>query len=232
MQLAIVLIILAIFVIILIPTIGMNVIFLVIGAVVAYAIIMRNKSIKENLNKVPEQAPHVVNLERGGVFELRGVGKDYKDMTLKVIAKHLYQEGDFSWFELECDDGSDEKVWVEVEDDDETKVSVVIEKLKLSDVLYSHGDVGKITPSQLNEIDDEEMGYVTYNKLTYKYEDSGEAVFYRFCDSEKAEKLYYWDFVKGNKSLSVEKWGENDYQVFVSQIMRPSQITVLRNKEE
>ena len=220
MQLAIVLIILAIFVIILIPTIGMNVIFLVIGAVVAFAIIMRNKSIKENLNKVPEQAPHVVNLERGGVFELKGVGSDYKDMTLKVIAKHLYQEGDFSWFELECDDGSDEKVWVEVEDDDDTKVSVVLEKKKLSDI--------GLTPSQLDVIDDEETG----NVCGYHYEDSGDAIFYRFCDSEKAEKLYYWDFVQGNKSLSVEKWGESDYEVFVSQIMRPSQITVLRNKEE
>ena len=152
MQLAIALIILFIVIMVLIPTIGFNVIFLILGAVVAWAIIMRNKSIKENLNKVPEQAPHVVNLERGGVFELRGVGDDFKDMTLKVIAKHLYQEGDFSWFELECDDGSDEKVWVEVEDDDETTVSVVLKKMKLQDV--------HTTPEMLEIIDDNESGFL------------------------------------------------------------------------
>ncbi len=219
MQLAIALIILFIVIMVLIPTIGFNVIFLILGAVVAWAIIMRNKSIKENLNKVPEQAPHVVNLERGGVFELRGVGDDFKDMTLKVIAKHLYQEGDFSWFELECDDGSDEKVWVEVEDDDETTVSVVLKKMKLQDV--------HTTPEMLEIIDDNESGDV----FGYTYQDSGDAVFYRFCDDSKPEKLYYWDFVKGNRILSVEKWNENDYEVYISQKMRPSQVTVLRNNE-
>ncbi|MBS4760161.1 MAG: DUF4178 domain-containing protein [Clostridium sp.] len=219
MQLAITLIILFIVIIILVPTIGLNVIFLILGAVVAWAIIMRNKSIKENLNKVPEQVPHVVNLERGGVFELKGVGDDFKDMTLKVIAKHLYQEGDFSWFELECDDGSDEKVWVEVEDDDETTVSVVLKKMKLQDI--------NTTPAMLEIIDDDESG----NVFGYSYQDSGDAVFYRFCDDSRSEKLYYWDFIKGNRILSVEKWNENDYEVYISQKMRPSQVTVLRNNE-
>ena len=122
-----------------IPVIGFNVLFLILGALIAWAIFMINKSLKENINKVPEQALHVTNLGWGGVFELRGVGDDYKDMTLKVLAKHLYQQGDFSWYELECDNGTDEKVWVEIEDDDENTVSVVLEKAKLSDVYNGYG---------------------------------------------------------------------------------------------
>lgn len=198
---------------------AMNIIFLIIGGLVVWAIIMRNKSIHENLNKVSEETLHVVNLEKGGVFELSGVGKEFKDYTLTVLAKHLYMEGDFSWFELECDDGTENKVWVEVEDDDETVVSVVLEKTNLRAV--------GLIPECLKQIDYDESGIVNKG---YVYTDSGEATYYRFCDDTKAEKLYYWDFVKGNKILSVEKWGDNDYQVFISQKMKPSQIRVLRNK--
>lgn len=198
---------------------AMNFLFLIIGGLVVWAIIMRNKSIHENLNKVPEETLHVVNLEKGGVFELRGVGETYKDYTLTVLAKHLYMEGDFSWFELECDDGTENKVWVEVEDDDETVVSVVLEKTNLR--------AAGLTLKCLKQIDDEESGMVNGG---YVYTDSGEATYYRFCDDTKAEKLYYWDFVKGNKILGVEKWEDNGYQVFISQKMKPSQISVLRNK--
>ena len=220
MHLAIAILILIIVCAVLIPTIGMNVIFLILGAVIAWAIFMRNKSINENINKVPEQTLHIVNVERGGVFELKGVGENYEDLTLTVLAKHLYQEGDFSWYELECDKGSDEKIWVEVEDDDETTVSIVLKKMKLQDI--------KVTPETLWQIDDNEYGSVYGG---YTYEDSGNATFYRFCDDTRAEKLYYWDFVKGNKILSVEKWGETEYEVFLSQKLRPSQITVLRKNE-
>lgn len=205
------------------PMMGMNIIFLIIGFILAVAIFMRNKDIHDQHtanSPLGTETLHVVNLEQGGVFELSGVGNNYESMTLKVLAKHLYQDGDYSWFELECDKGSQEKVWVEVDDDDETKVTVVLEKKKLSDF--------GLSASRLEEIDDEERG----NVQGYNYEDSGNAVFYRFCDSTKAEKLYYWDFKKGSKMLSVEKWGDKDYEVFISQIMMPSQIRVLRNKAE
>lgn len=200
----------------------MNILFLIIGALLAAAIILRNKSIKENINKVPEDTLHIINVEKGGVIELRGVGEMKKDMTLNVLAKHLYQEGDFSWFELECDKGTDDKVWVEVEDDDETLVSVVLKKMKLQDI--------NVTAKKLADIDYNESGGIKYKNQYYGYADSGDAVFYRFCDDTRAEKLYYWDFVNGNNILSVEKWGDNDYEVFLSQKMRPSQVTVLRNK--
>ena len=222
MQLAGLLIFVIIVLSIIAPSIGLNIIFLILGAVIAIAVLLRNKAIQSNINKVPKEALHIVNVEKGGVIELRGVGDSCTNMTLNVLAKHLYQEGDFSWFELECDKGVDDKVWVEVEDDDETIVSVVLKKMKLSDI--------NTTINKLTEIDYNEAGSISYNNKQFNYEDSGDAVFYRFCDDTKAEKLYYWDFVNGNEILSVEKWGERDYEAFLSQKMRPSQVTVLRNK--
>ncbi len=223
MNLAVLIIIIVIVGVIIMPLVGVNVIFLILGAIIAWAIIMRNMDLKKNINKVPEQALHIVNVEQGGVFELRNVGDNYENMTLTVLAKHLYQEGDFSWFELECDKGSDEKVWVEVEDDDDTAVTVVLKKMKLQET--------GVTVQQLYHFDDEESGSINFNGQTFNYEDSGDALFYRFCDDTRVEKLYYWDFANKSHFLSFEKWGESEYEAFFSQRILPHQISVLRNNQ-
>ena len=197
---------------------------LVIAIAVAIALLCRNCALNKTVSKVPEDQLHVLNLDKGGIFRLTGVGNNSEEINLKVIAKHLYRQGDYYWYELECDKGGGEKIWVEVEDDDETEVSIVLEKLTLADI--------GMTSNRLTLIDDEETGVVSYRGLSYKYTDSDEAVFYRFCDDAKAEKLYYWDFENGKYSVSVERWGNRDYDVFYSQKMLPSQITVYLNKEK
>ena len=219
-------IILVVLIIIFLPTIGANVIFLALAAILLFLLWKRNTDLKKNIYKVPENALHITDVDKGGIFQLRGVGEELEDMTLKVMTKHLYQQGDYYWWELECDKGGGEKVWVEVEDDDDTIVSVVLEKMKLSDI--------HVTPEKLVKIDDEEKGTISYNKKSYIYDDSDEAIFYRYCDDSKPEKFYYWDFVQNeaprNHTVSVEKWGEKDYEVFYCQKMAPSQITVLATK--
>lgn len=208
----------------LVSIVGANAVFLVLAVILAILFWKRNSDLKNNIYKIPEDTLHIVNVDKGGVFQLRGVGENMEDMTLKVMTKHLYQEGDFYWYEFECDKGDGEKVWVEVEDDDDTIVSVVLEKIKFYDI--------SATKEDLVHIDDEEEGSVYYKNVKYDYEESGGATFYRFCDDKKPENFYYWDFVNGNHSISVEKWGENDYEVFYCQIMKPNQVTVLANKED
>ena len=211
---------------VLITVFGLSPIFLVLAVILGLIIWKRNSDLKKNIYKMPEDALHIVNVDKGGIFQIRGIGKDLEDMTLKVMTKHLYQQGDYYWWELECDKGGGEKVWIEVEDDDDTIVSIVLEKLKLVDI--------GVTPDELVKIDDEESGTVIYNNKRYNYEDSDEATFYRYCDDKKPEKFYYWDFINGQYSVSVEKWGEKDYEVFYCQLILPSQITVLatRSNEE
>lgn len=200
----------------------------VFSGIMALLIIVRNFMLKKTIHKVPPSELSVLNLDRGGIFKLTGVGENSEELTLKVLAKHLYREGDFYWYELECDKGEGEKVWVEVEDDDETIVSVVLEKFKLRDL--------DVTPQYLKRMDDEEEGLVRYRGDTYYYAESDEAIFYRNCDDKKPEKLYYWDFESGGESkytVSVERWGDKEqaeYQAFHSQVMKLSQITVFSNK--
>ena len=199
-----------------------NFIFLILAILLAVLLWKRNTDLKKNIYKMPEDALHIVNVDKGGVFQLSGVGKNSDELTLKVITKHLYQQGDYYWWELECDKGEGEKVWVEVEDDDDTIVSVVLEKPKFYDI--------SATKEDLVKIDDEEEGSIVYNKVRYTYEDSDEAIFYRYCDNEKPEKFYYWDFENGQYTISIEKWGEKDYEVFYCQRMNPGQVKVLSNK--
>ena len=176
----------------------------------------RNEEIAYRVNDTARDALHITNVDVGGVFKLTGVDT-VNDYTPKVIGKHLYKEGDYYWYELECDKGDGEKIWVDVDDDDQTVVSVVLKKMKLTDI--------PVTPAQLDKFDYDESGSLKYDGKTYRYMESANAVFYRNSDDEKVEKLYYWDFRTGSSIISIEKWGET-YEVYLSQSMRPNQITV------
>lgn len=197
---------------------------LILSVLLIIALAKRNFDLKKSMSKYPEDMRIIQNVKEGGVIRLANVEGYDKDLDLKVIGRNLYMEGDYSWYELECirDDG--EKVWVDVDDDDDLMVSVVIKKISLQDI--------KATPTTLERMDEEESGTVYYNSVRYDYIDSGDAKFYKRCDDSKVEKFYYWDFkASGGKLLiSVEKWkneeGRPDYVCYYSQIIKPSSITV------
>lgn len=206
---------------------GDSVVFLmlmILAIALILALVYRNISLKKTITKVAEKELHVLNLDKGGILRLTGVGPNSDEINLKVLAKHLYRQGDYYWYELECDKGDGEKIWLEIEDDDETEVSVVLEKLTLHDIGLASRD--------LDNIDEYESGYLNFRGERFVYTDSDEAVFYRFCDDAKAENLYYWDFEKGSFSIGVERWGNRDYEVFYCQKMKPSQITVYLNNSK
>jgi len=200
------------------------VLLLIFSIILMITLLRRNVQLKHSITKVDPKKLHVLNLDKGGIFRLTGVGENYAEFNLKVLAKHLYRQGDYYWYELECDKGDGEKVWVEIEDDDETIVSIVLEKLELSSV--------DLTSAKLENIDENESGSVFFKSQKYIYTDSDSATFYRFSDDSKPEELYYWDFEKESYSINVEKWGKNEYQVFYCQKMKPSQVTVYLNKEK
>lgn len=198
-----------------------------IFAVLALIVIAkRNADIrKHNLNKYDENELIIQNVQKGGVIRLTHVDGQTGDLDLKVVSRNLYLEGDYSWYELECINANGEKFWIDIDDDDELIVSVVIAKPTLSELEFS---------STLNDIDENESGSVTYEGNRYKYIDSGDAIFHKYCDDKRQERLYYYDFKNGNYMISVEKWknanGTSDTEYFVSQILRPSTITVYSTK--
>jgi len=194
---------------------------LIFAVVLIIALAKRNFDLKQSMNKYSEDMRIIQNVKEGGVIKLANVEGYDTDLDLKVIGRNLYMEGDYSWYELECVRNDGEKVWVDVDDDDDLVVSVVLKKLTIGDL--------RITTS-LKEIDENESGSVYYLNRQYSYVDSGDAKFYKHCDDKKVEKLYYWDFKNGNFTVSVEEWkneeGKPDYACYYSQIIKPSSITV------
>lgn len=194
---------------------------LIFAVVMIIVLAKRNFDLKQSLNKYPEDMRIIQNVKEGGVIRLANVEGYDTDLDLKVIGRNLYMEGDYSWYELECVRNDGEKVWVDVDDDDDLVVSVVLKKLTIGDL--------RITTS-LKEIDENESGSVYYLNRQYSYVDSGDAKFYKHCDDKKVEKLYYWDFKNGNYLVSVEEWkneeGKSDYACYYSQVIKPSAITV------
>ena len=223
MQVAIILIILILAVSI--PFVGLNALFLGLSLVLIFIIFKRNSIIKQNIYKTPENALHISNVDKGGIFELSGIGSNSENITLKVLSRNLYRSGDFFWYELECDKGEGDKIWVEVEEDDNVNVSIVLEKLSLS-------DFPETIKSMLEKHDYDEEGEFIYKDRRFRYNESDSAIFYKRCDSKRSEKFYYWEYINGNQILTFERWTDKDYEIFLSQKLLPSQIRVLSNKGE
>ena len=204
---------------------------LICSVILIIAVLKRNANLADKCtDKYPKNMLIIQNVKEGGVLKIANVEGYDEDLELKVIGKNLYTEGDYSWFELECIRPDGEKVWIDVDDDDDLVVSIVIKKLNCADITYS---------ATLEQIDENETGYVTYKQLNKKYHyiDSGKAVFYKHCDDLKSESLQYWDFRNNNNLISIEKWNsstENNaqFEYFYSQIIKPYSITVYSTGNE
>jgi len=161
----------------------------------------------------------IENVRPGGVIHLRAVGPDMEDMDLTVLGRHTYRQGNYEWYELECDKGG-EKVWVDIEEDDEIEVGVSLRELKLPALGISKKD--------LVRFDDDEEGEFTFEGKTFYLEDSDSCEFLRNGMAGKAEELYYWDFEpdSGDTWIGVEKWGDSEYKAYYGQSLRKDQITV------
>lgn len=195
---------------------------LVLAVLVTIVILKRNAEVTSKNKNNRSDLKIITNVGVGGVFKLANIDGYDEDLELKVMRKHMYQEGDYFWYELECIKGDGEKAWVEVEDDDNIVTSIVLKKLKIS-------QVPGVSPEKLARDDEEESGRITYSGKYFNYTDSGNATFFRDCEDTKSEKLYYWDYKSGNYLFSVERWGSGDetsYEAYYSQIVKPLAITI------
>lgn len=190
-----------------------------------YLFYMWKSSQKLKEQKVEDFTPYskdelrIENVGSGGVIHLTNIGQDMEDFDVNIIAKHVYREGGDMWYELEGDRGT-EKVWIELEEDDELEISITLKKLKLSDI--------NISKSDLQRIDDKESGQIIYEGQKYSYDDSGSAVFLRYGEEKNKEKFYYWDFEAedGKHFIGVERWENNSYDVSYSEAIKRSQIEI------
>jgi hypothetical protein len=161
----------------------------------------------------------IENAGPGAVIHLTGIGPEMEEFDLKVVSKHVYRSGESTWYELECDRG-DQKVWLDMEEDDELELGISLREVKLPELGLSKADLARM--------DDEEEGDFDFEGRKYYLEDSDRAVFYRHGDDKTAESFYYWDFeASDNKHyIGVERWGEGQFEAFLCESIRPSQVTV------
>ncbi len=207
------------------------VVVLIVVAVVAGRMILKSRGGEETAPEPPRRAdrtPKEVRIENmgpGGVLSLRGYGPDMSDIDVRVLSRHLYSQEGWEWFELE---GESElgKVWLTVEEDDETEVTASLRRLTLAEA--------GLSPERLKQFDDDEMGQFEFEGQTFTYTESDQAMFFKDGDRLKPQTFYYWEFsgADGQTSISVERWGTNEYEVHVSKAIDPHQITVYANTGE
>lgn len=176
-----------------------------------------------SVSKAQPDALILENVDVGGVLHVSLMEEPYLDYKLVITGKNKYQEGKYQWFEIVGDNGG-ERVSIEYERDDELEVSLQIERPKLREL--------SITKDDLAHFDDEEDGSFSYKGITFYYEDSGEAVFYRNCDPGDTEKCYYWDFESkdGKHLIGCEMWSDGSVEVTYSISVKETNIEVLSLK--
>jgi len=167
----------------------------------------------------PPDELRIENVQAGGVLRLSAIGPDLDEFDVTVLARHIYRQGNYQWYEFECDRGG-EKVWLDMDDDDELELTVCLRKLHLRDL--------PISKSDLDKMDDDEDGKFSFEEDTYYYEDSDPATYLKNGDQARSEELYFWDFEtkSGDKFIGVEKWGDGSYDVSLSGPVKSSQIEV------
>ena len=172
---------------------------------------------EKHLSYSPDEL-RLENVTKGGVIHLTGIGPNMDDFDVNILGRHIYREGESTWYELEGDKG-DRKVWLSFEEDDELEISIKIKEIKLRELGLSKSD--------LDTIDDKEEGSLNFENEKFYYEDSGQAVFYRNGIEENAEKFYYWEFENDSsgKYISIENWG-GEIEASLSHSVKPSQTTV------
>ncbi len=161
----------------------------------------------------------IQDVRAGGVLSMAGVGPDMDDFDVQVISRHIYRQGSSRWFELECDRGGN-KVWLDIEDDDDLELAIAVKKLKLPDI--------DVTSKDLERMDDDERGQINYNGKVFRMDDSDRAEFCRDGDESNPEDMYYWDFETkaGDEFIGVERWSDGSFSVTLSHKVKPFQITV------
>lgn len=161
----------------------------------------------------------IENVAENAVIHLMNIGKDLQEFDVTIKSKHIYRQGDYTWYELEGDNGTD-TVWISMEEDDELELAITLKKLKFKDI--------GITRKKLDKIEQDDDGTITYLDELYYYEDCDDAVFYRHGKEDQAEKFSYWEFEneEGNKFLSVEQWNNGKYDVSYSEKIKLSQLSV------
>lgn len=167
----------------------------------------------------------IKSAEPGDLISVSGISnlsKDYKDLVFEIQRINRYESDGETWYEYLGKIG-DQPYWIEWEEDDDLQITGTDTKdpMKLSEI--------ETTEEELARMDDEESrdNYIFFNGKKFFYESSIEAVYFK-DNGKKGEGFYVWDFISENNEevITVEKWEGEPFEVYLSYVIPPDQITV------
>ena len=159
-----------------------------------------------------------------------GFGDVYRTIERRdsfvVEQKNRYESDAGEWSEVIGGDG-EMRFWVEWAEEDELFVTAATNKKPMG--LASVG----LTEKKLIQMDEEHSidNHFTYEGTRYSYKNSQEVTYYEDEEGD-GEEFYLWDFVSQEEKrvLSVVKWEGVPFQVFISEVVPPGKISVLKGR--
>ena len=172
------------------------------------------------------------NAQVGDEVAIFGLAEEFGDVyrtierrdSFIVEQRNRYESDAGEWFEVIGEDG-ERRFWVEWAEEDELFVTATTNKKPMG--LASVG----LTDKKLIQMDEENSidNHFTHDGTLYSYKNSHEVIYYE-DDDEDGEGFYLWDFVsqEDKRVLSVVKWEGVPFQVFISEVVPPGKISVLK----
>lgn len=161
----------------------------------------------------------------GDSIVIHGAGDSFADLSFTVDRRDRYEANGESWYEL-SGRYRGRRVFVEVVQDDDIEVLVNLanDDLTLADLSLTEQDL-----IRFDETQDRGQGF-SFRNSRWNLDWSGEIGYFKDGGSE-GEGYYNWDFAEqgGNRTLSVEKWEGDPFEVIVSRRVNADDVEVFRS---
>ena len=158
----------------------------------------------------------------GDVVVISGFSPTLEDAYVVTEKLNRYEGAVGKWYDLVGSDG-DRRMTLEWSDDDDLSVCVQESPMGLSGLDLTHDKLVRIDQEQ--SVDN----YVVYEGEQYHYRNSYEV--FRFEDhGDEGEGFYLWEFFTKDrqKSISVVKWEEMPFEVYASEALSTSLVSVYK----
>ncbi len=168
----------------------------------------------------------ISDVRTGDIVVIRGGAAGGGDLSFQVTKLHRYVTDDDAWFEVEG--GSAEgQLALEWWEDDELLFGLVrpADRLALDATGLTEDDLVR-----MDENPDEDHG-LHLRGMDYRFEESYETG-WGAGRGEPTAGFYAWDFeaVDGESLVGIEKWEDEDFQVFVAEYLDPEEVEVLSSR--
>ena len=174
----------------------------------------------------PPEEDTLANAGVGDVVVVAGFAPSLEDAYFLIESRNRYEAATGDWYELVGVDG-DRRVCIEFSGE-EASLFISVSEYGAAMSLESLG----LDEEELFEIDEQHSidNFVDYEGERYYYTNSQE-VFFFANDGGEEQGYYGWEFMSRDRKnmLAVVKWEGAPFEVYASEVVSPSIVSVYRN---